>query len=450
MERITRERRFSAFVEGETLWLPSDAEADPLIVELRQAARYLASAQATTIPRHRQGHVDRATKVLDSIEVQLIGGAKPRRRRPLVAAVLNAHRYWSAAVEDMRQQAVEVGLPNPFRAGDPLAPDQGQDVFRGRETVARRIETLLADPHRSSSIALLGPRRCGKTSLLRMLPTMLPDAVCVFFDLQGHPVDSPAGFFQALDRETRQQAKRSRGLVLPALSEGPPFETASAWLESLESSAGDRRILLCFDEFETLERTFSDSRRELLQLMGLFRATIQHRRKVRLLVSGEAPFDELGTVWNDHFISVREVRIGHLDSETARELVRRPIPDFPDDALPDVVADRIVERTGGQPFLVQLYAQLLVEALNAQEREQATLDDLETVESEVLEQATYYFRNTWQRAPGPAQSALAALARGETPVLERDARRWLSRRCLIDDESRLTIPVLGRFLVEEN
>ena len=195
-----------------------------------------------------------------------------------------------------------------------------------------------------------------------MLPTMLPDAVCVFFDLQGHPVDTPAGFFQALARETLGQARRDRGLTLPPLPEGPPFESASAWLESLEETAGERRILLCLDEFETLEKSFPGSRRQLLQLMGLFRATIQHRRRVRLLVAGEAPFDELDAVWNDHFISVREVRIGHLDPETARELVRRPSDDFPEDALPDAVAERIVERTGAQPYLVQLYAQLLVDS----------------------------------------------------------------------------------------
>jgi hypothetical protein len=370
-------------------------------------------------------------------------------RRPPMEAMHSALRTWRAVVEEWLASSEDIGLSNPFRAGDPLEPDRGREVFRGRKDEARRIEALLTDPERASSIALLGPRRCGKTSLLKMLPTMLPDAVCVFFDLQGHPVDTPAGFFQALARETLGQARRDRGLTLPPLPEGPPFESASAWLESLEETAGERRILLCLDEFETLEKSFPGSRRQLLQLMGLFRATIQHRRRVRLLVAGEAPFDELDAVWNDHFISVREVRIGHLDPETARELVRRPSDDFPEDALPDAVAERIVERTGAQPYLVQLYAQLLVEALNAQERERATVDDVEAVEVEVLEQGTYYFRNTWQRAPGPARSALAALARGEVPAIASEARRWLERRCLIDGEGRLTIPVLGRFLVEE-
>ncbi len=52
------------------------------------------------------------------------------------------------------------------------------------------------------------------------------------------------------------QARRDRGLELPALGDGTPFEAASRWLDALEGAAGDRRLLFCLDEFETLERTF--------------------------------------------------------------------------------------------------------------------------------------------------------------------------------------------------
>ncbi len=153
-------------------------------------------------------------------------------------------------------------------------------------------------------------------------------------------------------------------------------------------------------------------------------------------------------MWNDHFISVREVRFGHLDAADARDLVQRPTPEFPAGTLPGAVAERIVERTGGQPYLVQLYAQLAVELLNDEDRRQATLEDLERVEAQVLEEAGYYFRNSWQRGPDSARAVLAALARGEAPDLGGPARRWLRRRELIDEEGRLTIPVLGRFLIE--
>ncbi len=442
LERIGREGRFRALVDGETKWLPPDASANVETVALRQVARYALAAASAQTPGQRLDHLRRAQKDLDGIEVTLLERRSSRR------SVLAAWQHTIAKLRAKAEREAEGRLANPFRAGEPLEPDLGREVFRGREEVVRHIERLLADPTRSASIALLAPRRCGKTSVLKMLPELLPDAVCIFFDLQEHPVDTPAGFFRALDRETRVQARRDRGIELPALGDGTPFEAAGRWIEALEGAAGDRRLLFCLDEFETLERTFPGSRRDLLKLMGLFRSIIQHRRGVRLLVSGEAPFDELDAIWNDHFISVREVRFGHLDAAVARELVQRPTSEFPAETMPDAVAARIVERTGGQPFLVQLYAQLLVELLNDEDRRRATLDDLERGEQEVLEQAGYYFRNSWQRGPDSVREALAALARGEVPELGRSARRWLRRRELIDDQDRLTIPVLGRFLIE--
>jgi hypothetical protein len=46
-----------------------------------------------------------------------------------------------------------------------------------------------------------------------------------------------------------------------------------------------------------LKELFSGDRLVLLQLVGLFRTTIQHRHRLRLLISGAAPFDELDKMW---------------------------------------------------------------------------------------------------------------------------------------------------------
>ena len=70
--------------------------------------------------------------------------------------------------------------------------------------------------------------------------------------------------------------------------------------------------------------------------------------------------------------------------------------------------------------------------MNDEDRRRTTLDDLERVEEKVLEEAGYYFRNSWQRGPDSVRGALAALARGEVPEIGRSARRWLQRRKLID------------------
>src|SRR6185436_6831359 len=121
------------------------------------------------------------------------------------------------------------------------------------------------------------------------------------------------------------------------------------------------RVLLCLDEFERLEEVVGEkpeTKQQLFQLMGLLRATIQHRRRVRLLGTGNSTFEELEPLWNDSFISTRELRLGPLAREVAIGLLRQPIPvseGFPEDAVPLEVAESIVDRTGGQPYLTQLY-----------------------------------------------------------------------------------------------
>ncbi|HEY2015461.1 MAG TPA: AAA family ATPase, partial [Bryobacteraceae bacterium] len=321
--------------------------------------------------------------------------------------------------------------------------------FRGRDTLVRSIEAILADADQSSSLALLGPRRCGKTSLLQMLPAMLPDCACVFFDLQDNPVSNVGEFFEALVRRAREQVGAQRRLEIPGLAGAGTFETVTQWLDQLDRMDEVNRFLLSIDEFERLEDLFPVDRRDLLRLMGLFRATIQHRRKVRLLVSGVAPFEELGPLWNDHFINIRELRIGHLDEETSIDLLARPIPDFPSDAVPVEVARRIFEQTSGQPYLLQLFGTLLINRLNEQERTTARLDDVTAVEKEALSQGRYYFCNTYQDGPPAAREALEALASGARPVIPSTTRRWLERRLLIDGRGALKTPVLGAFIREE-
>ncbi len=231
-------------VDLQGTWLPGVEGAPPLLLAGREVARYLAEATAATFPSHRLQHLEQATKGLDALANQRL-----QERSPLADASPAVLAAWRAVLDDLRATATAAAahqLPNPFRAGNPLTPEEGREVFRGREAFVRQIEALLADPQQRCSLALLGPRRCGKTSLLRMLPGLLPDTVCVFFDLQDNPVDSPAVFWRALAQHAREQVHRDRRLILPALPEGAPFEAASQWLQHLADLPGGQRILLKF------------------------------------------------------------------------------------------------------------------------------------------------------------------------------------------------------------
>ena len=48
------------------------------------------------------------------------------------------------------------------------------------------------------------------------------------------------------------------------------------------------------------------------RLLGLLRATIQHRRRLRVLIAGAAQVDELDPMWADHLVNLRTLAIGPL------------------------------------------------------------------------------------------------------------------------------------------
>lgn len=435
-------RDFTSVADLQGEWLPGVEGATEVLLGFRDAARYLAAAAATRLPFYRLEHLTQASRTLEETETRM---RVNRSVRLTFEHALTTWRNITTSLRSTAERAARDQVPNPFRVGEPLTPELGAGLFRGRMDVVDRIGALLAGADQRASIALIGPRRCGKTSLLRMLPTMLPDAVCVFFDLQDNPASTSESFVTALVQQTREQARRDRRLELPHLPAGHPFEALAMWLKVLDEHLS-RRILICFDEFERLEDLFPGGKREFLQFMGLLRATIQHRRNVRLLVSGAAPFDELGHVWRDHFINTRHIPIGHLEKGAATELLIRPIEGFPSQAIPLEVANRIFERTGGQPFLLQAYASELIALLNDQHRPCARVDDISVIEEKVLVDWAYYFEDLVAHVPSEARPILSALARGDRPSISAKYRSWLNQRYIIDDRMNLVVPALGRWV----
>ncbi len=187
--------------------------------------------------------------------------------------------------------------------------------------------------------------------------------------------------------------------------------------------------------------------------MGLLRHTSQHARRVRLLVAGAAPFADLGEIWSDHFINLREIKIGYFGQATATGLLMAPIPEFPSGAIGPEIAAHIYQRSKGQPFLTQVYGHFLVETLNHEKRKHATLADVTALEPQILLSWNSYFKNIWNEALPEGQAALHALAHGapahETKASKATQQR-LRRRQFIDDNGQLAIPLFGRWIRERD
>ena len=443
LARLARAKDFQAIAELRGFWLPGIQGADPLLLSFSEAGRYLAAASAAFGPHHRLKHLEGFAAQLTGIENQL-RAKRSAFTQPFEEPLL-ALRDAGQALRIEAEKSAAGRILNPFRVFESLSPEAGPELFRGRERAVHEIEDALADAGDAVSLQLLAPRRAGKTSLLKMLPGMLPDTVCVFFDLQAHPVASVGAFWNKLAEQALIQAKLHRRTDLPPLPAGPPMEAAAAWLEKLDQLPDSRRVLIAIDEFERLEDLFPGSRQEFLQLMGLFRATIQHRRRVRLLVSGAAPFDELDRVWDDHFISARQIKLPFLDEPTAIGLLAQPDPGFPVDAIPAEVAQEVYQRTGSQPFLLQAFGSLLVNRLNDTHQRTAVIAAVDAVQGQAIEWAEPYFRDMYKSAPAAAREALDHLSQGPAD-LSPAAHRWLTQRYLLTPGDRLSVPLFGAWI----
>jgi ferredoxin len=142
---------------------------------------------------------------------------------------------------------------NPYAPGKPLAPDS--PMFIGREDVFAFLRETLHGACQENVVALIGPRRIGKTSILRQVETRLADLYWpVFVDVQGILVQDVGLLMHSL-------AERCRDVMAAGVKAPPPGEFATdlavlpRFLEQLSRAArSDKRWLIMFDEFDDLEQ----------------------------------------------------------------------------------------------------------------------------------------------------------------------------------------------------
>lgn len=187
---------------------------------------------------------------------------------------------------------MEVVDTSPFPFQGPLPAD----AVVGREDL---LEQLTLQVTRRQVTALIGPRRYGKTSVLRKLAATLTEVTTVWVDLYG--VEANADLAIALEtamqqadvaiRQTAEQLGITAGLNLgvaratlarPARSRPDPAALVQVLLDNLVTAARHVPTLLILDEFSAL--TSVD------KAAAKFRTALQHHyRDIGIIFAGSAP-----------------------------------------------------------------------------------------------------------------------------------------------------------------
>jgi uncharacterized protein len=244
---------------------------------------------------------------------------------------------------------------SPFPYHGPLESDQ----VRGREDLIAELTERITE-HRVT--ALLGPRRYGKTSVLRRVTTDIAaaDVAVVWVDL--YEVASMADLAMRLDdalggtrgslgeRLSRIAASLSVNLGVarvefraPAQQRPDPLMTVHGLLELLTRAALDSPTVLVFDEFSSITSVKGAA--------GLLRTRLQHHyRTIGLVFAGSEP-SMMRMMFGDQaqpFYSQADlVEIGPLSTEEIVTIVADGFASTGRRAGP--VSQRIASFAGGHP-----------------------------------------------------------------------------------------------------
>lgn len=325
-----------------------------------------------------------------------------------------------------------------FRASAPVTASAFHDRKRELVRVGNVLESLAAGTPKW--LAILGPRKVGKTSLVleaaRNAPTgvvvsvldamsHLPLSLDVFRTLAVRALDALAADQAAGSYERRMsdpeefrtllvdsglQARLPRTLRLDVERLPTVAATADAvrrWLELPEQLASllGRKLVIAIDEIQELaslaSRTFDP--------FPTMRSAWQRHEHVSYIISGSAPSMLRELVTSRHSPFFQHFDILDLGPFERRDAVALLVEESPRDRkISPELAERIVEVVGGNPF----YLQLVGEAFTG-EPAPYDLDSLKPVLQALLfsrvGRLSLYFQNEYDRLVGRATTSAATL-----------------------------------------
>ncbi len=386
-------------------------------------------------------------------------------------------RLADVQLETAERAASAEPVPLVFRAGDPV--QRGGEAFVPRVRVLEEIEGEVMLGSACPGILLRGPRRMGKSSLLKNVGGFLPREVGVavislqsarFFTSLGHLVGGLSeAIAEALSPAPEVAAAAGREVSVRP-TDLPGFACFLDECNATLETAG-RRLLVALDEYEMINEKLREGV-FTKDLLATLRESIQSHRHIIWAFSGNAEITELtGADWTSYLISVRTLEVPVFTPEETHLLLTEPLKhsalreeEKAKSALfwrefwgEDGIA-RIHAEAGGWPYFLQLIAETAVTLANESGLSRRPLPA--SLLEQALDASVKRGRNAFHQLLRSQSQVLgeweylAAFATRDTQPPPDDAaiRRSLDRRRLlvsVNGESALRVPLMRRWLQRE-
>jgi Tol biopolymer transport system component len=308
-------------------------------------------------------------------------------------------------------------IVNPYIPGQPVDDPK---LFFGRREVLTSIREHLVKGRRMFVVS--GAPRIGKSSLLRQVPSHLPDEfIAVRIDLTAEDSRDADRLLWHLTSAIGEQLGQQLGIerLEPALadSEAHASHLLDDFCVQVRAALGNRGLVLLLDDLDSLAQGGGSALDSLLAALARWRDRDDGLALV--LAVSEALQETLSRQVPHLFGGALSYVLGPLTSEEATRLITWPVDGV---LVYDYgVARRLVEMTSGQPHYLQL---LCFEMFNrCAAAGWANQRDVDLVLEDLISQELVDFRVVWDESSPPEQAALAALvslrgARGVATVQE--------------------------------
>jgi Tol biopolymer transport system component len=325
-----------------------------------------------------------------------------------------------------------VELVNPYDTSRPAS----EKMCFGRDDALAWVRENLIGGRRV--FVIHGPRRIGKTSLLRnFIHHLPPGCVPVFLDLRNTRQKDLSGLLWQTAVEVASRLREAHDLTLaePALDDvqKDPSYLADHFLRQVREGLGDRQLVLMADNLEALADTWGI---ELAHAFLSYLADmLQDKPWIRLILALRHPAD----LYGEHprlFSTAAYRKLGSLTSMEAARLIREPVSDMLDYDVG--VARRIAELASNHPYFIQLFCYTLFNRCARSGR--ATLSDVDAVADELLELGIPDFYELWAASSAQEKIVLAtlgALRGGHGIATPQDVSSALSRWGIRADQNEI-------------
>jgi type I restriction enzyme M protein len=313
---------------------------------------------------------------------------------------------------------------SPYVTGSPLDPDEGSEVFFGREKLLQQVSRQVV--MQGNVVLLEGNRRAGKTSILRHLEgtEAVPGWLAVYASLQGAEgsktvvgIPTEAVFREVAASIATAVIKLGDETPLPdgtvvkaggralgigkacrnGISIEAPFSDFREYLETILSTLAERNLglLLMLDEFDKLQEGI-DHGVTSPQVPENIRYLIQTNPRFSAILTGSRRLKRLREeYWSALYGLGTSIQVTALDAESARRVVVEPVRGKLTYS-PEAV-DRALILSARQPYLLQCLCNRIFDLAAATKSRVVTVDSVDEAASALVSN-NEHFASLWDYA----------------------------------------------------